>query len=221
MWQRQRIHFLSILTVLIVGEQSRADFPDTMIASLNTAGFITDFNDDGGTWEGSLGSGLTNIPINNDSSFWFLVTGNPDFDFEGDHDESGAYHVYVDIFDDFGFLEETIEYDATLAPGEVHQFSMDGFNTFYTYNVEIDNTVGGGTTTPGDFDGDSDVDGRDFLVWQRGNSPSRLSAGDLLDWRNNYGTGGLGAVAVPEPGTLLLLVAAACGLAAKRSSSCR
>lgn len=35
---------------------------------------------------------------------------------------------------------------------------------------------------------DGDVDGRDFLVWQRGESPA--SAGDLADWQANYGSGG-------------------------------
>jgi hypothetical protein len=54
----------------------------------------------------------------------------------------------------------------------------------------------------GDFDDDGDVDGRDFLVWQRGESPTPLSAGDLADWQTNYGAGGLGAfAAVPEPAT--------------------
>jgi hypothetical protein len=66
---------------------------------------------------------------------------------------------------------------------------------------------------PGDFDNDGDVDGRDFLIWQRGGSPTALSASDLADWQSNYGTGSLAAVtsAVPEPGTGLF--ATACGLA--------
>ena len=59
----------------------------------------------------------------------------------------------------------------------------------------------------GDFDGDGDVDGRDFLAWQRGLSPNPLSAGDLADWRANYGSGGLAAVtAVPEPQALAMCV---------------
>ncbi len=36
---------------------------------------------------------------------------------------------------------------------------------------------------PGDFDRDSDVDGADFLLWQRGPA----SAEDLEDWRTNFG----------------------------------
>jgi hypothetical protein len=44
-------------------------------------------------------------------------------------------------------------------------------------------------TLPGDFDSDGDVDGRDFLRWQRGQSTPPQSSGDLVDWQNNYGTG--------------------------------
>lgn len=40
---------------------------------------------------------------------------------------------------------------------------------------------------PGDFDNDGDVDGRDFLTWQRGGSPAPLSSADLASWQNNYG----------------------------------
>jgi hypothetical protein len=39
----------------------------------------------------------------------------------------------------------------------------------------------------GDFDGDGDVDGRDFLAWQRGESAAPLSSTDLTDWQGNYG----------------------------------
>jgi hypothetical protein len=44
------------------------------------------------------------------------------------------------------------------------------------------------TVLPGDFDLDGDVDGRDFLMWQRGDSPMQLSASDLNDWQEHYGT---------------------------------
>jgi hypothetical protein len=54
---------------------------------------------------------------------------------------------------------------------------------------------------PGDFDEDGDVDGRDFLIWQR-----NPSVGDLADWQGGYGVGSLMAnsVAVPEPACALL-----------------
>jgi Tol biopolymer transport system component len=70
-----------------------------------------------------------------------------------------------------------------------------------------------GPSTDGDFDGDEDVDGRDFLAWQRGESPDPLSAGDFADWKANFGTvpAAPATGAVPEPGAGLL--ALACGLA--------
>jgi hypothetical protein len=59
----------------------------------------------------------------------------------------------------------------------------------------------------GDFNGDSSVDGDDFLKWQRGESPNPLSGSDLAAWQANYGASGslASAVAVPEPANLVLL----------------
>lgn len=39
----------------------------------------------------------------------------------------------------------------------------------------------------GDYSGDGLVAGIDFLLWQRGLSPSPLSSADLTDWQDNYG----------------------------------
>jgi len=56
---------------------------------------------------------------------------------------------------------------------------------------------------PGDFDGDTDIDGNDFLVWQRGGSPKGATASDLGAWETNYGTFASVATSasVPEPST--------------------
>ena len=68
----------------------------------------------------------------------------------------------------------------------------------------------GPTSTPGDFDGDGDVDGRDFLIWQRGGAPGGSTPANLQAWQQNYGTPLAAALgAVPEPSTLLLLGCAA------------
>jgi hypothetical protein len=55
-----------------------------------------------------------------------------------------------------------------------------------------------------DYDGDGDVDGRDFLAWQRSESPNPLSAEDLELWQQNFAAG-LSAPKVPEPFTASLL----------------
>ncbi len=78
--------------------------------------------------------------------------------------------------------------------------------------------------TPGDFDLDGDVDGQDFLMWQRGESPGGNAVGstDLADWQANYGIGPLQAnvTSVPEPTavSLLAISIAALAMAPRRSN---
>ena len=53
----------------------------------------------------------------------------------------------------------------------------------------------------GDFDGDTDVDGRDFMLWQR-----NASVGALGGWQAGYGNfPRVESIAVPEPAVLCLL----------------
>jgi hypothetical protein len=75
----------------------------------------------------------------------------------------------------------------------------------------------------GDFDSDGDVDGRDFLVWQRNSS-----VGNLADWQMNYGEDALSpfsttpatevASPVPEPDAMVLVVIGVYPLSHKRLS---
>jgi len=85
-------------------------------------------------------------------------------------------------------------------------------------------------TLPGDFNDDDRVDGSDFLVWQRGGSPDRLSAGDLSLWRTQFdNVGGATDVAaaappvVPEPAALHLAIlgVAGFGIAHSARGRCR
>jgi fibronectin-binding autotransporter adhesin len=80
-----------------------------------------------------------------------------------------------------------------------------------------------------DFNGDSIVDGTDFLVWQRGvgtnagashgqgdaNGDQAINGSDLNVWKDQYGTNpaGVAAAAAPEPTSIALIAASACSLA--------
>nr|MBA3480810.1 glycoside hydrolase family 16 protein [Pirellulales bacterium] len=79
------------------------------------------------------------------------------------------------------------------------------------------------TTPSADFDADGDVDGADFLTWQRGVGTTSgairgdgnanagvdgdVDAGDLATWREQFGAGGAGlaGAAVPEPASWVLV----------------
>ena len=70
---------------------------------------------------------------------------------------------------------------------------------------------------PGDFDEDGDIDGNDFLVWQRGGSPNGATAGDLNEWETNYGPAAVAvSTSVPEPTTGLLFSIGLGGLWGRR-----
>ncbi|MEM8944027.1 MAG: endo-1,4-beta-xylanase [Planctomycetota bacterium] len=59
------------------------------------------------------------------------------------------------------------------------------------------------TGVPGDFDGDLDVDGADFLAWQRDDA----TAEGLAAWQAAYLANGLEAASsVPEPGAAVMLL---------------
>jgi autotransporter-associated beta strand protein len=80
------------------------------------------------------------------------------------------------------------------------------FNALYEANLVALTVVPLSVSLPGDFDGDGDVDGRDFLIWQRGGSPNPLSAADLAEWQAAYSASELAAfaamsVSVPETTT--------------------
>jgi hypothetical protein len=67
-------------------------------------------------------------------------------------------------------------------------------------------------TVAGDFDGDGDVDGADFLDWQRTDG----TPAGLTQWQSNYPSPLSAAVAaVPEPASALLTLLAALGLSVR------
>jgi hypothetical protein len=84
-----------------------------------------------------------------------------------------------------------------------------------------------------DFDGDSDVDGHDFLIWQRGlgltgqtnndngdaNSSGVVDGADLTVWKAAFGVSAtVAAGSIPEPAAGVLALLASLAVAASRRS---
>ena len=73
-----------------------------------------------------------------------------------------------------------------------------------------------------DFDGDGDIDGADFLTWQRNqgagdqtlgdaNGNGQINNADLDIWKAQFGTATVAAASIPEPGALSLMAVAVLG----------
>jgi hypothetical protein len=148
-------------------------------------------------------------------------------------DEGGPVTQFLAGVDNFvGFVLDTgdygwirVQYDAT-SPGTLT--FLDG--AYEDSGAPIIAGGGGATVDSADFDDDGDVDGDDFLTWQRGvgitgtgapstgdaNGDLDVDGDDLTIWRSQFGDpASLTAVsAVPEPATFALaawlIAAAAC-----------
>ncbi|QDT73155.1 hypothetical protein [Lacipirellula limnantheis] len=119
-------------------------------------------------------------------------------------------------FNASGYYGSNFSYDTT--PNYLGSTALlKGFDE-YVISLYVDYALtaltleGALTALPGDFDADGRVDGADFLVWQRGESPAGATASDLALWQANFGAAApLAAVAaaVPEPATLFQITIAA------------
>jgi len=152
-----------------------------------------------------------------------------------------VYEVAITQYDTFDSTDQangtTNSVLKTLALGDEVGFAVVAGTRFGTYNpgnpdAGYAGTVSDGgkagmserfhnfglyelTAADGDFDADTDVDGADFLKWQRGESGNPLSASDLATWEANFGATGVGPLSVlgasvdtvPEPSTSLLILA--------------
>ena len=135
----------------------------------------------------------------------------------------------------------TVDSSTATVLGETHQYSTDGYfsltfdevnataiafgiikpdgsaNPYINYPVwEFELYHSEVIEQPGDFDGDSAVDGADFLVWQR----TLVDEVSLALWKTNYGMPAIVATsAVPEPGSVIFgLEVLIIGLVAARRS---
>ncbi len=125
----------------------------------------------------------------------------------------------------------TLAGNASVSLGNAYNHILNGEDLVLTYRLPSGlvltgdiSYMGVAPSLPGDYDNDADVDGNDFLLWQRtlgsttslaadGNGNGVVDAGDLTVWRTNFGAGGAASAAsaaVPEPATAVL----ACCLAA-------
>ena len=129
------------------------------------------------------------LPTNVDVGFNYYQISTSFFEPQGEDFVQGATNINTEVF----FNDTTITH--TSIDDDPRLFAL------ITQNI-LDNL----NEASADFDFDGDVDGRDFLAWQRGESPSPLSAGDLELWQAEYGNSQLSAAAaVPEPSALLLV----------------
>lgn len=160
----------------------------------------------------------------------YAVTGSPSFDFLNQNylTDVGAYALSTSPYGTFDQGGNVFEWNETVILESFRgnrggSWSSDGAAFLHAaisnYGNPANNYLNVGfrvaTFFPidGDYDLDRDVDGNDFLVWQRGSSPDPLSAGDLVAWQSNFGASSLAAsVPIPEPRTVLLAAMAGVGL---------
>ena len=125
---------------------------------------------------------------------------------DGPLEEGGNWGVNGDHADDAAMIEAW-----DLIMSNVHRIGIHGI----TPDTQIDNLgfIFPDVGLAGDFDLDEDVDGADFLLWQRD-----MSVGNLADWEANFGTvAAVGAAAaVPEPSAIALALFAGCALLGMR-----
>jgi hypothetical protein len=127
--------------------------------------------------------------------------------FEEFNNQGGAFDFATAFSDVFIMI---LQLEPATNVGEV---GLDADNILTVDNVSFEGAFAS-PAQPGDFDNDLDVDGNDFLVWQRGESPNGPVTGDLDEWKANFPPAVVSAI--PEPASLALSSLAAAVLLARR-----
>lgn len=208
----------------------RTETPATT-AIYDNIGFYADLRADGDGFTGAdnlrLVSGtLGDLTINGDLTM--SSTGILEFDFTDQGfstlDVTGAAAldgtVKVNLLD--GFMPTAGDYAILSASGGITDNTLlfdlptlAGGLDWDTSSFFTDGVLSVVAPANGDFNDDGDVNGADFLAWQRG-FPGTFDAADLADWEANFGTtpASPAAAGVPEPASLIIAMMAAGGLAA-------
>ena len=152
-----------------------------------------------GFWEGSVHNSDIALYENNWTekpsltAYQNLVFGDWWTDAMGTSDGQGKHTLRAFK----GLYDVTVSWDSQ--DYQLSDYALEGDDTVQIQLADV-------TLFLGDFDFDGDVDGEDFLIWQR--DPS---VGSLTDWETNYGSvAGLplsAAVSVPEPYSSMLALA--------------
>ncbi len=175
-------------------DNSSLDINSIDAAPFGDGGF--DRNSDGSTYVlGGYSTGQFWI-VSFLSNLVFAFGWDSPFDFDGNW-RIGGVDISYQNSDFFGVVDDT----RTTFVG----IEMTGWDATFG----VDNFVYALPGIPGDFDDDGDVDGFDFLLWQRGGSPDPLSQSDLALWEANYSTSvnvQAAVKVVPECSSLMLLI---------------
>jgi hypothetical protein len=176
------------------GPEARTDYlqlgvDPTFPGGGTTFGFRTKYNDDNGI-------GAVDAGVERKESDWTKLA------IEADSVAAGGQVRF--------FIDDVLVGTSQRTGVDLRWVMLGGLTYTYDNYWYDDLTVETYAGLPGDFDLDRDVDGGDFLAWQKGNSPMPRSETDLADWRTHYGVALAPAVtAVPEPRALTVLAAAA------------
>lgn len=175
------------------------------------------------TLENNATGVVTTAPLQIDPRFWSGGTSNDVqavLSIPADQAE-GTYTVGIKMPDFENSLDDDVRYSIRFANDGVWdgsqginvlktdlQISQAAVGTSYQVGEEFEEIEDvSSLLLAGDFDADGDVDGADFLTWQRGLG-TLYQADDLVDWQANFGaTAGAsaGTQAVPEPSSSAII----------------
>lgn len=124
------------------------------------------------------------------------------------YNSTSVAHNTFDVWKDGVLLrdDELLDLNETIPNTEISEIGFWQLGAGSESQTWLDNLVIQdtpfvmGAGTPGDFDGDGDVDGADFLGYQRDD------ASQIPTWQTNYPAPLSAVTAVPEPSSLLLAI---------------